>query len=72
MESHLAYCDALDRIVHVYVRPVLYDEMDPDNIVTPGIVCREHAEDCLGIHCPLFDLPMDVSMSRMESLLRRR
>lgn len=71
MESHLAYCEALDRVVHVSVRPVLYDETDPGNFVTPGIICREHAEECLGIRCPLFDLPMDASMMRMEWLLRR-
>ncbi|HEX6135724.1 MAG TPA: hypothetical protein VFZ24_17250 [Longimicrobiales bacterium] len=70
-EKHLAYCDALERVVHVYVRPVSDDETDPDTPQTPGIMCIEHAEECLGVECPLFELPMDAAMLRMEWFLRR-
>jgi hypothetical protein len=66
METHLAYCSALDREVRVYLRPVHYDETDPGNIVTPGVICLEHAEDCLGICCPLFDVPVDGWAQRFE------
>jgi hypothetical protein len=66
MESHLAYCSALDREVRVFLRPIHYDEKDPANIDTPVVICREHAEDCLGIHCPLFDVPIDSWVQRYE------
>jgi hypothetical protein len=66
METHLAYCSALDREVRVYLRLVQYDEMDPDNPETPGLICLEHAEECLGISCPLFDMPLDSWMQRFE------
>lgn len=72
MEKHLAYCSALDRMVHVIVRPVSYDEKDGTVAETPGIICVEHGEDCLGIECPLFDLPVDSAIARFESFLRRR
>ena len=71
MQRHLAYCAALDRVVHVYVREATCDELDPDHVHTPGIVCVEHAEDCQGIHCPLFDLPADADMERYEWFSRR-
>lgn len=71
METHLAYCSALDREVRVYVRPVSYDETDGTVADSPGIVCLEHAEDCLGIHCPLFDVPLDARLVRYEWFLRR-
>lgn len=67
----MAYCAALDRVVHVYVRAVESDENDPDSFEAPGIVCVEHAEECQGIRCPLFDLPADAAMQRYESLRRR-
>jgi hypothetical protein len=72
MEKHLAYCAALDREVHVFVRPVSYDETDGTVADTPGIVCLEHAEDCLGIRCPLFDVPTDSALLRFEWFSRKR
>jgi hypothetical protein len=71
METHLAYCSALDREVRVYLRPVLHDETDPAVHETPALICLEHAEDCLGICCPLFDLPLDSWMQRFERFTRR-
>ena len=71
METHLAYCSALDREVRVFVRPVHYDEKDGTIEETPGIICVEHAEDCLGIRCPLFDMPADARLARYEWFLRR-
>lgn len=71
METHLAYCAALDREVRVYLRPVHYDETDPGVTQTPGLICIEHAEDCLGICCPLFDMPVDSVMQRFEWFRRR-
>jgi hypothetical protein len=71
METHLAYCSALDREVHVYLRPVEYDEMDPDNVDTPAVICVEHAEECLGIDCPLFDVPVDSLVQRFEWFFNR-
>lgn len=71
MRTHLAYCAALDRVVHVYVRPVTSDETDPDDFQAPGIICVEHAEECQGINCPLFDLPTDAAMQRYEWFTRR-
>jgi hypothetical protein len=53
MDTHLAYCAALDREVRVFLRPVHYDENDPAIGETPGIICLEHAEACLGVRCPL-------------------
>jgi predicted RNA-binding Zn-ribbon protein involved in translation (DUF1610 family) len=67
MQKHLAYCAALDREVHVFVRPVSYDETDGCVADVPGIICLEHAEDCLGIECPLFDVPADSALLRYES-----
>jgi hypothetical protein len=72
IERHMAYCAALDRVVHVYVRPVTCDEKDPANLEMPGIVCVEHSEECQGILCPLFDLPTDASMQRYEWFSRRQ
>ncbi|HSJ23433.1 MAG TPA: hypothetical protein VK929_02035 [Longimicrobiales bacterium] len=71
MEKHLAYCSALDREVHVYLRPIHYDETDPGNVVTPTVICLEHAEDCLGIHCPLFEGPVDSWVQRFEWFFNR-
>jgi hypothetical protein len=71
METHLAYCSALDREVRVFLRPVLYDETDPAVTQTPGIICIDHAEDCLGICCPLFDVPVDSLLQRFDWLRRR-
>lgn len=71
METHLAYCAALDREVRVYLRPVHYDETDPAVTQTPGLICIEHTEDCLGICCPLFDMPADSVMQRFEWFRRR-
>lgn len=71
MRTHLAYCAALDRVVHVYVRPVTGDEKTPDEFEAPGIICVEHAEDCQGVLCPLFDLPADASMQRYEWFFTR-
>jgi hypothetical protein len=71
MEKHLAYCAALDREVHVYIRLVSYDETDAVVAEVPSIICLEHAEDCMGIHCPLFDLPIDSALARFETLFRR-
>jgi hypothetical protein len=70
MEKHMAYCAAVDRVVHVYVLPATSDEMDPETMETPRIICIEHAEECQGIRCPLFDLPVDASMQRYEWLSR--
>jgi hypothetical protein len=70
METHLAYCAALDREVRVFLRPVHYDETDPAVGKTPGIICLEHAEACLGIRCPLLKKGT-VSMERFERWLRR-
>lgn len=72
MEKHIAWCAALDREVHVYVKPVSYDETDAVVHHVPGIICLEHAEDCLGIRCPLFDVPTDSRAARFESLFRKR
>jgi hypothetical protein len=66
VETHQAYCAALDREVRVYLRPVLYDEKEPGCEEMPGVICLEHAEDCLGICCPLFDVPLDSWMQRYE------
>jgi hypothetical protein len=71
METHLAYCSALDREVRVILKPVAYDETDPAIDELPGIICLEHAEDCLGILCPLFDLPLDAALMRYEWFSRR-
>jgi hypothetical protein len=54
MNTHLAYCAALDREVRVYVRPVVSDERRREAIYVPGVVCQEHAEECTGMMCPLF------------------
>lgn len=54
MVTYLAYCAALDRDVRVSVRPVRYDETEPTAGEPPGVECRDHAEECLGIRCPLF------------------
>jgi hypothetical protein len=62
VETHQAYCAALDREVRVYLRPVLYDEKEPGCEEMPAVICLEHAEDCLGISCPLFDVPLDSWM----------
>jgi hypothetical protein len=72
MEKHLAYCAALDREVHVYVKLVSYDETDAVAHDVPGIICIEHAEECLGIRCPLFDLPTDSAMQRYEFFTRSK
>jgi hypothetical protein len=66
METHRAYCAALDREVRVYLRPVLHDEKDAEREEAPGLICVEHAEECLGICCPLFDLPLDGWAERYE------
>ncbi|CAN5617595.1 hypothetical protein BH23GEM9_BH23GEM9_33800 [soil metagenome] len=66
METHLAFCAALDREVRVYLRLVQYDETDPDIVETPALICLEHAEECAGICCPLFDVPLDSSIQRYE------
>jgi hypothetical protein len=71
METHLAYCSALDREVRVFLRPVHYDETDPAMGQTPGLICIDHAEDCLGICCPLFDVPVDSALLRFERFRRR-
>jgi hypothetical protein len=71
MEKHLAYCSALDREVHVYLRPIQHDETDPGNVATPTVICLEHAEDCLGIQCPLFDTPTDAWVQRYEWFFNR-
>lgn len=70
METHLAYCSALDREVRVFVRPVSYDETDPAIDETPGLICVEHGEECLGIRCPLFST-IPPSLERFERWLRR-
>lgn len=72
MEKHIAWCAALDREVHVYVKQVSYDETDAVVHDVPGIICLEHAEECLGIRCPLFDLPHDSRAARFEWLFRSR
>jgi hypothetical protein len=71
METHLAYCSALDREVRVYLRPVYHDETDPAVTQSPGVICIDHAEDCLGICCPLFDVPVDSSLQRYDWFSRR-
>lgn len=71
METHLAFCSALDREVRVFLRPVHYDETDPAILQAPGIICIDHAEDCLGICCPLFSGPLDSSLQRFDWLQRR-
>lgn len=72
MQKRLAYCAALDREVHVFVRPVSYDETDGCVEDVPGLLCLEHAEECLGIRCPLFDVPTDSAMLRYEWFCRTR
>ena len=67
METHLAYCAAVDREVRVYLRPVVSDERRADVVYVAGVVCLEHAEDCTGMLCPLFQSPEGLP----DSLLRR-
>lgn len=67
METHQAYCAALDREVRVYVRPLVADERRGDVMYIPGVVCLEHAEDCTGMLCPLFVSPEGLP----DSLPRR-
>jgi hypothetical protein len=71
METHLAFCSALDREVRIYLKPVLYDETDPVYAETSGLICVDHGEECLGIACPLFDVPLDSWMQRFEWFYRR-
>jgi hypothetical protein len=71
METHRAYCAALDREVRVCLRPVYYDEWDPAMLPAPGLICIDHAEDCLGICCPLFDLPIDMALQRFDWFRQR-
>jgi hypothetical protein len=71
MDTRLAYCSALDREVRVYLRPVLYDEKDPANFDTPAVICLEHAEDCLGMRCPLFDVSADCRVQPFEAFRHR-
>ncbi|HSJ10488.1 MAG TPA: hypothetical protein VK928_11265 [Longimicrobiales bacterium] len=59
-------------MVHVIVRPVDHDETDGEVDDTPGIICIEHGEECMGIRCPLFDLPTDSAMQRFEWFQRNR
>ena len=70
METHLAYCAALDREVRVLVRQVSYDEVDGVVVPTPGILCVEHAEECLGNHCPLLDAPLDMWLAHLDCFRR--
>jgi len=70
MEKHEAYCSAHDRLVHVIVRAVTYDEVDGTVPGTPGIVCVEHGEDCQGVHCPLSDRPPRVTSRGRKGGLR--
>jgi hypothetical protein len=72
METHLAFCAALDREVRVFLRPVLYDEIEPGVTETPGLICLEHAEECQGVRCPLFDLPLDGWIQRFEWFYQHR
>jgi hypothetical protein len=67
METHLAYCAAVDREVRVYLRPLVGDERRKGAIYVPGVVCQDHAEDCTGMVCPLFQSPGALP----DSLLRR-
>lgn len=67
METHRAYCAALDREVRVFLRPVVSDERRRDVMFVPGVVCLEHGEDCTGMVCPLFLSPEGLP----DSFLRR-
>lgn len=71
METHVAYCAALDRDVRVFLRPLLCDEMEPDVAYVPGLVCLEHAEDCTGMLCPLFYRPEDLPPALLDRLRAR-
>jgi hypothetical protein len=71
MEKHRVYCSALDREVHVFLRPVECDEVDPGHALMPAVVCLEHAEDCLGQRCPLCDVAADGWLHLHEWLFNR-
>lgn len=66
METHSAYCAALDREVRVFVRRVMCDELEPDVVYVRGLVCLEHAEDCTGMLCPLCYRPEDLPPELMR------
>lgn len=72
METHVAYCAALDRDVRVFVRPLLSDEMEPDVEYVPGLVCLEHGEECTGMMCPLFQHPEELPPGLLERLRAAR
>jgi hypothetical protein len=72
METHRAYCAALDREVRVYLRPVLCNEREPDVAYAPGLVCLEHAEECTGMMCPLFYRPEHLPAAWLHAGRGRR
>lgn len=66
METQLAYCSALDRMVRVVADAEAGAWPDRGELDANELVCLEYGDSCTGAFCPVFRLPRDQMRENYE------
>lgn len=72
METQLAYCSALDRMVRVVADAEAGAWPDQGELDAHELVCLEYGDSCTGAFCPVFRLPAEQMRKNYERATEKR